>query len=273
MSTHKIVIKANGGRGLGLKELLRYKDLFLLLAYRDYRVRYAQTMLGLLWAILQPIVTVGIFTFVFGYLMKIKAPNNIPYPVFALSGMVAWTYFSFVMTQAGNSVIGAQSMVQKIYFPRLVIPLSKALVGLVDFLSAFILLIILMVVYKVVPTMNMVWLPVFILAIIISSLGVGIWLSALTIRYRDFQHMVPFMVQIGLYITPVAYSSTFISGRFEFLYYINPMAGIIEGFRWCILGQDFPGNYIFISLGISLILLISGLFYFKRIESVMADIV
>ncbi len=273
MSSGKIIISPQGARGLGLKELFRYKDLFLLLAYRDFRVRYAQTILGLLWAVLRPITTVAILTVVFDVLLKIETPNNIPYPVFALCGYVAWTYFSYVMEQAGSSIIGSQSMVQKVYFPKLVIPLSKALVGLVDFMVSFLLLIILMIVYGTAPTITIFWLPVFVIMIIIASLSVGIWLSALTIKFRDFQHIVPFMVQIGLYVTPVAYSSTALTENFRFLYYLNPMAGIIEGFRWCMLGQPFPGNYLFISLAISVLLLLSGFMYFKKIEATMADVI
>ena len=201
----RIVVDANKGSfSLNLKELFSYRDLFLILAYRDLRVRYSQTFLGLTWAVLQPLFTLGIFTLVFGRFVKVDT-GDVAYPVFALCGMVAWTYFSFVMNQSGNSIIGAQEMVKKIYFPRLVIPLSKAMVGLVDFLIAFILLIGLILYYDVSISPNIFLLPFFLLLTIISSLAIGIWLSALSIRFRDFQHVTPFLVQVGLYATPIAY--------------------------------------------------------------------
>ena len=196
---------------LNLKELFSYRDLFLILAYRDLRVRYAQTFLGLVWAIVQPLLTVVIFTLVFGHFVKVDT-GSLPYPVFALCGMVAWTYFSFVMNQSGNSIIGAQEMVKKIYFPRLVIPLSKAVVGLVDFCIALVLLLMLILFYDVSVSLNILMLPFFIILTILSALAAGIWLSALSIRFRDFQHVTPFLVQVGLYATPIAYPGEVVIG-------------------------------------------------------------
>lgn len=275
LEKYKVVITAKKkGVNLGLKELIRYRDLFLILAYRDYRVRYAQTFLGLFWAVLQPIVTVSVFTFVFGYLIKDRSVSNgLPYPVFVLSGMISWTYFSYVLTQSGQSIIGSQGMIQKIYFPRLIIPLSKAVVGFVDFFITLTLLIILLFYYQITPNINMLYIPLFVILIIISSLGVGIWMSALTIRYRDFQHIIPFMVQIGLYATPVAYSSDLIQGKLKYLYYINPMAGTIDGIRWSIFGTSFDINYFLISLFVGIFILLTGIYYFKKVEYKMADIV
>lgn len=277
MSTHRIVVDANKSRfSVNLKELLDYKDLFLILAYRDLRVRYAQTFLGLTWAFVQPAGTLLIFTVVFGRAVKVDT-GGVPYPVFAITGMTVWTYFAFVLNQSGNSIIGAQEMVKKIYFPRLVIPLSKALVGFVDFLIAFAILIVLMTIYQVIPSVNLVFLPVFVLLTVVSSLAVGVWLSALTIRYRDFQHVVPFLVQFGLYATPIAYpSDTIINNLPEWgtvLYYLNPMAGVVEGFRWSILGGFPPNPFAYLSFGIIALLFISSLVYFKRVEKIMADIV
>jgi lipopolysaccharide transport system permease protein len=277
MPSHRIVVDASKSRfSLNLRELLDYKDLFLILAYRDLRVRYAQTFLGLVWAFIQPAATLLIFTVVFGRAVKVDT-GGIPYPVFAISGMTAWTYFAFVLNQSGNSIIGAQEMVKKIYFPRLVIPLSKALVGFVDFVIAFCLLVLLMIIYRVSPSANVFFLPVFVVLTIISALAAGIWLSALTIRYRDFQHVVPFLVQFGLYATPIAYpSETIISNLPRWgtvLYYFNPMAGVVEGFRWSILGGAPPGQLAYLSFCIVIVLFISGLIYFKRVERIMADIV
>jgi lipopolysaccharide transport system permease protein len=254
------------------RELYAYRDLFLILAYRDLRVRYAQTFLGIFWAFIQPLITLLIFTLVFGRAMQVDT-EGVPYPVFAACGLSAWSYFAFVMNQAGNSIIGAQGMIQKIYFPRLIIPLSKALVGFVDFAISFLLILVLALWYGVTPSANLVLLPVFILMGVISALAVGIWLSALTIRYRDFQHIVPFMVQIGLYATPIAYPAALIPERFQLLFHLNPMAGVVEGFRWSILGTQSPHPYAYLSFGLAIILFGTGLLYFRKVERVMADIV
>ena len=273
----KVVVDANKRSfSLNLKELFSYRDLFLILAYRDLRVRYAQTFLGLSWAVVQPVITLVIFTLVFGRFVKVDT-GGIPYPVFALTGMVAWTYFAFVMNQAGNSIIGAQEMIKKIYFPRLVIPLSKAMVGLVDFLVAFFLLFILLMYYRVAVSVNLVLFPVFLLLTVLSSLAAGIWLSALSIRFRDFQHVTPFLVQVGLYATPIAYPGEVVIGTLPdwgvFLFYLNPMAGVVEGFRWSLLGHGTLHPVSFISYAMVIVLFFTGLFYFKRVERVMADIV
>lgn len=273
----RIVVDANKGSfSLNLKELLDYRDLFVILAYRDLRVRYAQTFLGLAWALLQPLLTLIIFTLVFGRFVRVDT-GDIPYPLFALCGMVAWTYFAFVMNQSGMSIIGAQEMVKKIYFPRLVIPLSKAVVGLVDFAIAFILLAFLLAYYQVPVSPNIFMLPVFLLLNVVSALAAGIWLSALSIRFRDFQHIIPFLVQIGLYVTPIAYPGEVVVGSLSetgtFLFYLNPMAGVVEGFRWSILGHGSLHSVSYISFGVIVILFITGLFYFRKVERVMADIV
>ena len=257
---------------LNLKEILQYKDLFLVLAYRDLRDRYAQTFLGLFWGFVKPVVTISIFTVIFSKGLKVDT-GEIPYPLFAFCGMAAWAYFSFVMSGSGGSIIGAQNMIKKIYFPRLIIPLSKIVVGFVDFAIVFSLLVLMMIIMGVPPSKNMVWLPFFILIIIVSSAGVGIWLSALTVKYRDFQHIVPFMVQIGLYATPVAYPAKMIPEKFQLLYHLNPMVGVVDGFRWCIFGAEPPHIYSVISYSLIAIIFISSLFYFKKVEKKMADIV
>lgn len=254
------------------KELFAYRDLFLILAYRDLRVRYAQTFLGVLWAVIQPLCTLLIFTLVFGRAMQVDTAG-VPYPVFAMCGMCAWSYFAFVMNQAGNSIIGAQGMIQKIYFPRLIIPLSKAVVGFVDLAISFVFVLGLALWFGVPLSGNIVLLPAFVLLLIITALAVGIWLSALTIRYRDFQHIVPFLVQIGLYATPIAYPSSLIPERFQLLVHLNPMAGIVEGFRWSILGADAPHPYAYLSFSLALLFFLTGLLYFRKIERMMADIV
>ena len=273
---HKTVVDADKQKlSLNLRELLNYRDLFLILAYRDLRVRYAQTFLGFLWAFLQPAATLLIFTVVFGKAVKVDT-EGVPYPLFAITGMTAWTYFAFVLNQSGNSIIGAQEMVKKIYFPRLVIPLSKAVVGFVDFAVAFLFLAVLMMVYSFAPSGNIFYLPLFILLTIISALAVGIWVSALTIRYRDFQQVIPFLVQFGLYATPTAYPAEAIISNLPdwaiIVYYLNPMAGVVEGFRWSVLGGNPPSDYAFISFALVGILFISALFYFRKVERLMADV-
>jgi lipopolysaccharide transport system permease protein len=274
---HRTIVDADKQKlRLNLRELFNYRDLFLILAYRDLRVRYAQTFLGFFWAFLQPAATLLIFTVVFGKAVQVDT-GGVPYPVFAITGMAAWTYFAFVLNQSGNSIIGAQEMVKKIYFPRLVIPLSKAVVGFVDFAIAFLFLAVIMLIYSFPPSVNIIYLPIFILLTIISALAVGIWLSALTIRYRDFQHVVPFLVQFGLYATPTAYpAETIINNLPDWavaIYYMNPMAGVVEGFRWSVLGGAPPSDYAYISFALTGILFISALFYFRKVERVMADIV
>lgn len=270
---NKLIVDANKKAfGLNIKELIRYKDLFYILAYRDLRVRYAQTFLGFLWALLQPAATLLIFILVFGLAIDIDT-GGVPYPLFAICGISMWSYFSFVLNQSGNSIIGAQEMIKKIYFPRLVVPLSKAVVGFVDFGVALIILIILMGAYQFSPS-PYVWLaPAFILLNIIAALGVGIWLSALSIRYRDFQHVIPFLVQFGLYATPVAYPARLVPEKYLWLYNLNPMAGIIEGFRWSVLGGAAPDEYFWISFTMIIVLFLSSLLYFRSVEDTMADIV
>ncbi len=274
---NKLVVDANKkSLGLNIKELWQYRDLFYVLAYRDLRVRYAQTFLGLLWAVLQPLATLLIFTIVFGRAVKVDT-GDIPYPLFAVCGMAAWAYFGFVLNQSGNSIISSQEMIKKIYFPRLVIPLSKAMVGFVDFAIALSFIAVFMLYYGIMPSVNIVFLPIFIVLTIISALAIGIWMSALTIRYRDFQHVVPFLVQFGLYATPVGYPAELIVKNLpawaSTLFYLNPMAGIVEGFRWSILGGTPPGQLAYYSFAMVIVLFISGLYYFKKIERVMADIV
>ena len=257
---------------LNLRELFHYSDLFYTLAYRDLRVRYAQTFLGLFWAFLQPAATLLIFILIFGKAMKVDT-GNIPYPLYALTGMAAWSYFSFVLSQSGQSIIGAQEMVKKIYFPRLIIPLSKAMVGFVDFFIALVFMVVLMIIYRFVPSVNLIWFPLIFIMDIIASLAVGIWLSALTIRYRDFIHVIPFLVQFGLYATPVGYPASLIPEKYQFIYHLNPMAGVVEGFRYALLENEIITGYTIESFAVGGILLITGIYFFYCIERIIADIV
>ncbi len=269
----KTTITATRRWSINLKEIFNSRELMWMLAYRDYKVRYAQTVLGFGWAFLQPFLTLIIFILVFNKAAKIQT-GTIPYPVFAMAGMWAWSYFSYVMTQAGQSVVAAQSLVTKVYFPRLIIPISKSITGFIDFAVSFVMLIALMIYYHVTPSANILALPLLILAVVLLSLAVGIWFSALTIRFRDVQHVIPFLVQIGLYLTPVAYPSSLIPSQFKSLYYLNPMAGIIDGFRWSLLNTPLPETkFLIYSCMITLLLLVSGVYYFRRVERVIADII
>jgi homopolymeric O-antigen transport system permease protein len=273
MLQEKIVIDSKKrGVSFNFKEIFRYKDLFLVLAWRDLRVRYAQTFLGLFWSILQPVFTLLIFTLIFGKALNVDT-ESLPYPVYALSGMSAWAYFSFVLNQSGTSIIGAQEMIKKVYFPRLIIPLSKAMAGFVDFLVSLMFLGVLMLYYQVSPGPNIFYFPLFFLLNVMIALGVGIWTSALTIRFRDFQHVIPFVIQIGLYSTPIAYPASLIPEKYQLVYHLNPMVGVVEGFRYSLLGLDPPGEFGVLSLALIPVIFISSLFYFKKVERVMADLV
>ena len=238
-------------------------------------MRYAQTTIGLLWALVQPIITILILSLVFTKFAGVKTP--VPGLLFISAGMSVWSYFSYVMTNSGDSIISAQEMVKKIYFPRLIIPLSKAVVGLIDLGISLLILIVLMIYYQVSPSANAWLTPVFILLGMIAALGVGIWLSALTVRFRDFKHIVPFMVQIGLYVTPIAYPAEFVTNSLPNwaanIYFLNPMAGIVQGFRWSLFGGEPPGVFMWISVAMILLIFITGVLYFTKVEKNMADYV
>lgn len=270
-----VITPERASLGMDLRELFRYRDLFWVLAYRDFRVRYAQTFLGLTWAFVQPAATLLIFTVVFGRAVRIDT-GAVPYPLFAVCGMAAWSYFAYVLSQSGTSIVGAQEMVKKIYFPRLIIPLSKAVVGFVDFGITLLMVLCLMAWYGVPPSTHLLWLPLFAGLGFLASLSLGVWVSALSIRYRDFQHVVPFAVQLGLYATPVAYPAKLVTQALPdwavVIYYLNPMAGVTEGFRWAILGTTPPTPLSGVSAAISVVLFLAGLIYFQRVERTMADL-
>ena len=275
MSNKKIIDASSKKVFPDLKEIFRYKDLFYTLTWRDFRVRYAQTTIGFLWAIFQPVVTLLILTLVFGRFVGVK--TEVPHILFTVVGMSIWSYFSYVMTNSGSSIIASQGMVKKIYFPRLIIPLSKAIVGFIDFGISLLIMVVLMIYFGITPSSNIWFAPLFIIMGIVAALGVGIWLSALTVRYRDFQHVVPFIVQIGLYITPIAYPAEFAVKQLPewaaTIYYLNPMAGVVQGFRWSVFGNEAPGDLLYVSIGIIVLIFISGMAYFSKVEDEMSDYV
>ncbi|GAB5538469.1 MAG: ABC transporter permease [Salibacteraceae bacterium] len=272
----RIIIKPRKFTPLSFRELGEYKELFWSLAFRDFKVRYAQTSIGIAWALLQPLISLLILNLVFGKFAKVDT-NGLPHILYASSGMACWTYFSFVLTNTGNSIISSQQMLKKIYFPRIIVPVSKSIVGLIDFGIALGIIAGLMVYYQITPSSNIIFLPFFILINIMGALGIGIWISALTIRYRDFKYIVPFMVQIGLYITPVAFPSKYAMDMLPdgllHLYFLNPAAGIIDGFRWCLFNNTPINGLVVLSLISALFFFITGVIYFQRVENKIADIV
>lgn len=262
---------SNKFRSLNIRELIHYRDLFWVLALRDLKVRYVQTSLGILWSMMRPAATLFVFMLIFQRVAKVQTP--VPYPLFAMIGLSAWTYFSSVMMSAGSSIISSQNMIKKVYFPRLIIPLSKALVSLIDFGITFIFVIGLMIYFQISPTDNIWFLPFFILMNIVTALAFGIWASALSVRYRDVQQLIPFLVQLGIYITPVAYPSSLINGKLRIAYELNPMAGIVDGFRWCLIGGAPLQSPVYFSFAVVILMFVGGLYYFRHTERVMADIV
>ncbi len=269
-----LVIKpSTGWVSLKLKELWEYRELLYFLTWRDVKVRYKQTALGAAWAILQPLLTMIVFSLFFGRLAKMPS-DGVPYPLFSMAGLVPWTFFSFGLTQSTNSLVSSANMIKKVYFPRLTIPMATVLSGAVDLVLAFLILVVMMLWNGIRPTPNMLWLPVFVLLALITSLGVGLWLSALNVKYRDIRYVVPFLVQFWMYATPIAYPSSLLRNPWRTIFGLNPMTGVVEGFRWAMLGTHTrPGAIIAISSLAALLLLIFGAFYFRRMEKTFADVV
>jgi lipopolysaccharide transport system permease protein len=267
------IAPSQGWVSLKLNELWAYRELLYFLTWRNVKVRYMQTVLGIGWAIIQPLFTMVIFSLFFGRLAKIPS-DGLPYPVFAYTALVPWTFFSNGLSQTSNSLVGSSSLITKVYFPRLVVPISSVMSGAVDFLLGFVLLLGMMGYYHVAPTSRIVWIPVLFLLAWITALGVGLWFSALNVQFRDVQHIIPFLTQIWLFATPIAYPSSLLSEPWRTIFGINPMVGVVEGFRWALLGtKTAPGPMIVVSTAISLSLLAGGAYYFRRMEKTFADVV
>ena len=267
------IAPSKGWVALRLKELWAYRELLYFLVWRDVKVRYKQTALGAAWAIIQPVFTMVVFSLFFGRLAKIPS-DGIPYPIFSFAALVPWTFFSQGLTQASNSLVGSGNLIKKVYFPRLSVPIASVTSGLIDFALAFIVLLGMMLYYGIVPTVHVVWLPLLLLLTLITSLGVSLWLSALNVQFRDVRHAIPFLTQLWLFATPIAYPSSLLPEPWRTLYSINPMAGVVEGFRWALLGAETaPGPMIIVSSLAALALLVSGTFYFRRLERTFADVV
>ena len=255
-----------------LQELWNYRELLASFTKRDIKIRYKQTALGFLWVIIQPLFMVFIFSVFFGGLAKIPS-DDIPYPLFVLAALLPWTLFAEGLTRSTTSMVTNSQIMTKVYFPRLIMPISGVLSPLVDFVVSMSLLAVFMAYYGFVPTLNVVFLPLFILLALVTSLAVGLWLSALNVKYRDFQYTVPFIIQLWLFASPVVYPASLLPESIRFLYGLNPMAGVIEGFRWSLLGTGMPGAMMLVSVGVVVLLLITGIFYFRRMEQYYADVV
>jgi lipopolysaccharide transport system permease protein len=268
-----IYIKPSTGlAALNLRDLWNYRELVFFMIWRDIKVRYKQTMLGATWAIIQPLMTMIVFNFLFGKVAKVPT-DGIPYPIFSFTALLPWGLFTTALNQASRSLTSNHNMITKIYFPRLVLPVASVLAGLVDFAIAFVILIGLMIYYRVTPAWGALWaLPLFILLAIVTALGVALWLSAINVKYRDVNYALPFITQFWLFITPVAYSAKVISDKWQIAYSLNPMAGVVNGFRWALLGAgNGPDAALWVSAAISVILLFSGLVYFRNMERTFAD--
>jgi lipopolysaccharide transport system permease protein len=260
-------------RSINWRELWDYRELLYFLTWRDVKVRYKQAALGVAWAILQPLFTMIIFSVIFGSLVKVDS-EGIPYPVFSFAALLPWQFFSGALSRAGGSLVMNNNLLTKIYFPRLVIPLSAVGAGLVDFGISFVVLLGLMLVYGITPTWAVLTLPFFILLSAMAALAVGLWLSALNVQYRDVQYLIPFIVQVWMYASPVVYSAQVVpQGLGRIIYGLNPMAGVIEGFRWALLGTQPPDLLFLVSVAVVIVLLITGLIYFRQMEESFADIV
>lgn len=258
---------------LKLREIWEYRELLYFLVWRDIKVRYKQTALGAVWAILQPMATMLIFSLFFGRLVKVPS-DGIPYPIFAFAALVPWTFFANGLNQSSNSLIASANLLKKVYFPRLAIPIATVLAGVIDFILAFVVLLLLIAYYRITPTINIVWTPLFLALAFVTSLGVGLWMSALNVKYRDVRYVVPFLIQIWLFATPVAYPSSLLSQPWRTIYGLNPMVGVVEGFRWALLGTNTAPGLMMAASGVAaLLILISGAFYFRYMEKTFADVV
>ena len=262
----------HGWVSLELSDLWRYRELLFLLTWRDIKVRYAQTVLGASWAVLQPLLTMIIFSVIFGQLANLPS-DGIPYPIFTFTALLPWQLFAFSLTNSSQSLVGSQNLVSKVYFPRLIIPIASVLPGLADFAISFLVLLGMLAYYHIPFTVRSLTLPLFLLLAVMSALATGLWLSALNVKYRDIRYVVPFMTLFWQYATPVAYSASLIPEKWRLLYGLNPMTGVVEGFRWALLGSGRVDGMVWISIVIIVVILISGLAYFKRMEATFADVI
>ena len=263
---------------VGISELIEYHELLFFLVWRDIKVRYKQSVLGAMWAILQPFMTMVVFTLFFNRMAGVSS-GDVPYPLFSYAGLLPWTFFAQGLSQSSNSLVGSANLIKKVYFPRVVVPISSILSGIVDFMLAFVVLIGMMAWYGVWPNATLLFLPLLLLLAFVTAMGVGLWLAALNVEYRDVRYVVPFIIQLWLFVTPVIYPATTVVAKLEesgvpgWLYGLNPMAGVVEGFRWALFGGAAPLSIILVSSISAVVILITGCFYFWRVEETFADVV
>jgi lipopolysaccharide transport system permease protein len=268
-----VIEPSRGWVPIRLRELWEYRELLYFLTWRDIKVRYKQTVLGAAWAIIQPFFTMVVFSLFFGRLAKLPS-DGIPYPVFSYAALVPWTFFAHGLSQSSNSLAGSANLIRKVYFPRLVVPIASVVSGVVDFALAFVVLLGMMLYFGIVPTANVIWLPLLLLLAFVTAMGTGLWLSAMNVQFRDVRYTVPFLTQFWLFATPIAYSSSLLPQPWRTLYGLNPMVGVVEGFRWALLGTETaPGPVIIVSALVAALLTVSGAFYFRRMEKTFADVV
>jgi len=270
-----VIEPPKGWPTLESRELWQYRELLYFLTWRNILIRYKQAVLGVLWAVLNPVITMVVFTLVFNRLLGVGSGSyGVPYAVFTFTGLLPWNLFATSLSSAGSSLVGNANLLTKVYFPRLVIPSSAVLSTLLDFLIGLAVLAVLMAVYQVPPTWNALFLPFFVLLALVTALGVSLWLSALYVLYRDVQYVIPFVVQLWFFLTPVTYPTSLISGSWtSVIYNLNPMTGVVGGFRWALLGQQAPGTLFWLSAAMSLLVFVGGLYYFRRMENTFADVV
>jgi len=275
MKENIIILEKNSKKNNYWKDIWQYRELFYILAWRDISVRYKQTVFGVLWAILRPFLTMLAFTIVFNRLAKLPSEGNAPYSLMVFAGLLPWTLFSTSLAEASNSLIGNANMISKVYFPRLIIPSATVITSFIDFLVSLVLMFALMLYYQYMPGWQIVFLPFFMLLAFLASLGPGLWVTGLNVKYRDFRYIVPFVVQFGLYISPVGFSINVVPEKYRLIYSLNPMVGVIDGFRWCVLGGSvkmyWPGFYL--SMAVIIVFLWIGLSSFRRLEKSFADLI
>lgn len=273
---HKIIIEPGRTEKNYWKDLWRYRELFYILSWRDIKVRYKQTTLGVLWAIIRPLLTMLVFTFVFGKVAKMDTHSSVPYAIIVFAGLLPWQFFSNALTESSNSLIGNTNLITKVYFPRLIIPVSSVITSFIDFLISFVILLVLFVVYRYTPPWQILLIPVFWVMVFLASFGPGLWLTAMNVKYRDFRYIIPFIVQFGLFISPVGYSSEQIPEKWQWLYALNPMVGVIDVFRWCIVaGAPNPMLHypFYISLGVTFFFVWLSIYQFRKMEKNFADLI
>jgi len=266
-----LIIEPGLGQKNYWKDLWRYRELFYILSWRDIRVRYKQTVIGAAWGIIRPVLTTIIFTILFSRVAKLKAPGETPYALMVFVGMLPWQFFASALGDASNSLVGNSNLITKVYFPRMIVPASSIITNMVDLFISLGILVVMFFIYRFVPPITIILLPVFILLSFITAFGVSLYVTALNVKYRDFRYIIPFIVQFGLYVTPVGFSSSVVPAKWRLIYFLNPMAGVIDGFRWCILREELYLPGFIISLLVAFIFLVLGVYYFRKTEKSFAD--